>query len=234
MPPTAETVACQPAQPSPSSRHAVHDFEFEDSHDPTSVADASSWAISRSSTSASVLKTPAEGAHHDAAMHHGTPAGDGFFEQYVLQHCKICACDLKSNALVRMRDLRALFATLEQKRIVRMTRSERMESIFGFSHFFVNEVADFNEEVTQMVRKDLNRCWHANGRRTLTQPTSTVYELLRQLGVHPIKGTRGTASEGTPSGSRDFMFYKEYAFSLERLQRNSSRLKIGVIGNRRS
>ena len=26
-----------------------------------------------------------------------------------------------------------------------------------------------------------SRCWHANGRRTLEQPTSTVYELLRQV-----------------------------------------------------
>jgi hypothetical protein len=55
--------------------------------------------------------------------------------------------------------------------------------------------------------------------------------LLRQLGIHPVKGTRGS---GIPSGTRDFMCYQEYCFSLERLQRNSSRLKIGVIGNRRA
>jgi|Transcript_51806 hypothetical protein len=164
------------------------------------------------------------------------------FEEYVLKHCKIRAKDLKSNALARMRDLRDLFAALQRKNIVRMIRSTdnaaptsaNVDSIFGFSMLFVDEIADFNDEITRMVRDDVAGCWHANGVRVLTQPTSTVYELLRQLGVHPVKGTRGSALQGTPSGTRDFMFYQQYAFNLERLQRNCLRLKIGVIGNRRT
>ena len=88
------------------------------------------------------------------------------------------------------------------------------------------------QHFTMMVRQDLNRCWHANGRRNLSHPTSPCYEILRQLGVHPVKGTRwNPRAEPT---TRDFLFYSEYTFTLERMKRNCARLKIGVIGNRRS
>ena len=103
-------------------------------------------------------------------------------------------------------------------------------SIFGFCRMHVDQIADFNERVTHMVSTDPNRCWHANGRQNLKQPTNTVYELLRQLGIHPVKGTRGCFQPGP----RDFMIYSQYAFDLGRLKRNCSRLKIGVIGNRRT
>jgi len=158
---------------------------------------------------------------------------DSGFEKYVRTHCKIRKRDLKPNALARMRDLQMLFQELECSAVVRLTHSDEQNvgCIFGFTRMFVDEVAVFNAHVTRMVLEDNSRCWHANGRRTLSQPSSTVYELLRQLGVHPVKGTR--CNEGTPSGTRDFMFYRQYAFDFERLQRNCSRLKIGVIGNRR-
>ena len=97
-------------------------------------------------------------------------------------------------------------------------------------HIALDHIADFNERIIQMVGTDRSRCWHANGRRILKQPTNTVYELLRQLGIHPVKGTRGCDHPG----ARDFMIYSEYAFDPVRLKRNCSRLKIGVIGNRRT
>ena len=160
---------------------------------------------------------------------------DAFFHAYVYAHCKIDAKDLKPNAVARMRDLRALFTKLEHENIIRITQHEGgTDSIFGFSRLFVNEVDKFNDEVSRMVLEDVNRCWMTNGRRSLVKPTNTVYELLRQLGVHPVKGTRGKASADMALSLRDFMVYKEYAFSLQRLERNCSRLKIGVIGNRRT
>jgi hypothetical protein len=160
---------------------------------------------------------------------------DAFFHAYVHAHCKIDAKDLKPNAVARMRDLRALFTKLERKKVIRITQHEGgTDSIFGFSRMFVDAVDKFNDEVSRMVLEDVNRCWMTNGRRSLVKPTNTVYELLRQLGVHPVKGTRGKASADMALSLRDFMVYKEYAFSLQRLERNCSRLKIGVIGNRRT
>ena len=112
--------------------------------------------------------------------------------------------------------------------------SRPLQSIFGFTTLVVDEIGDFNEAITRMVGEDMRRCWHANGRRILSSPTSTVYEFLRQLGVHPVKGTRGCPAAGAPIGGRDFMLYRQYKFDGERLLRNCQRLKIGVIGNRRS
>ena len=51
---------------------------------------------------------------------------------------------------------------------------------------------------------------------------------MRQLGIHPLKGTKGKGG-----GARDFLFYSEFKFDLQRMQNNCNRLKIGVIGNRR-
>jgi hypothetical protein len=48
-----------------------------------------------------------------------------------------------------------------------------------------------------------------------------------------VKGTRGRGAAAAGK-QRDFLFYTQYTFSLERMQKNCSRLKIGVIGNRRS
>jgi len=171
---------------------------------------------------------------HDHAAWTSLGDSDQGIKDYLFTHCCIAARDLKPNALSRMRDLGMLFRRLQDKGVLDLRRDGPIHSVFGFSHFTVHEIADFNAEVTRMVHEDGNHCWKANGRADLRQPTSTVYELLRQLGVHPVKGTRGNASEGMPSGTRDFMFYREYAFDLERLKRNCPRLRIGAIGNRRT
>ena len=178
------------------------------------------------------------------------PNKDDKFEDYLLLHCGIRAADLKVNALARIRDISQLLCDLEQENIVRLVHEHAeadassaardVASIFGFTKMFVDEVAAFNERVTSMVVADPRRCWHANGRHHLKQPTNTVYELLRQLGIHPVKGTRGDAQGDAPGtttclrASRDFMLYSEYMFDMVRLKRNCSRLKIGVIGNRRT
>jgi len=104
------------------------------------------------------------GPHDDVAV---------AFIKYVQEHCQICAVDIKPTALARMRDLRALFHMLTEKRVVRMVCSSSesihaskphqlrkrppVESIFGFSRLIVDEMDSFNDEVTRMVRDDVNR-----------------------------------------------------------------------------
>jgi len=197
---------------------------FGDTASASSLADTDSHAETESTTSCELETEEVS-----------TPPAADTFEDYLLAHCNIRAVDLKLNALARLRDLRKLFCALEHDNIVRLERAasddqQRAASIFGFSRMHVDHIADFNERIIQMVGTDRSRCWHANGRRILKQPTNTVYELLRQLGIHPVKGTRGCDHPG----ARDFMIYSEYAFDPVRLKRNCSRLKIGVIGNRRT
>jgi len=233
MPLTCETVAFETVT---RSRHTVehahavnedaaeveeHDADAEPVDEPTHSVHCKS--------ADQLACAHAEPRAHLCWTSHGN--SDRAIKEYLFTHCCIAARDLKPNALSRMRDLGDLFHRLQDKGIVDLSLNGPIHSVFGFSHFTVYEIADFNAEVTRMVCEDGNNCWKANGRTDLRQPTSTVYELLRQLGVHPVKGTRG---KGTPSGTRDFMFYREYAFDLERLKRNCPRLRIGAIGNRRT
>lgn len=51
---------------------------------------------------------------------------------------------------------------------------------------------------------------------------------IAQLGVHPVRGKRAAAALDQP---RNFMVHSEFAFSLERMKRNSHRLKIGFGGS---
>ena len=157
-------------------------------------------------------------------------------EEYCLQNMSIEPRDLKPTALVRIQDLAQLFRVMASKGIIRLTDAQpgHVNSIFGFENIFVHDIGNFNEHITAMVREDRQHCWHANGRRNLLQPTSPCYEILRQLGIHPVKGTRGTTRTDFPPSGRDFMLYSQYTFTLSRMQKNCHRLKIGVIGNRRS
>jgi len=236
MPLTCETVAFETVT---RYRHAV-----EHAH----AVDEDAAEVAEHDADAEPVNEPAHSEHYESAEQPAranaeprahfcwTSPGnsDRAIEEYLFTHCCIASRDLKPNALSRMRDLGDLFHRLQDKGIVDLSLNGPIHSVFGFSHFTVNEIADFNAEVTRMVCEDGNNCWKANGRSKLRQPTNTVYELLRQLGVHPVKGTRGSTSEGTPSGTRDFMFFRKYAFDLERLKRNCPRLRIGAIGNRRT
>lgn len=243
MPCTAETVLCATAL----RWHEVHQLLVDEEDprpaDPPSASNASHETEPEPAPHAS-LESPA------ASQALAIP----FAEEYMLQHCQIKAADLKPNALVRLRDLGRLFAELETKGTIRLARShESLNSVFGFSRIFVDEVCSFNAEVIRMVDIDKSGCWKANGRRTLQHPTSPVYEMLRQCGIHPVKGTRWSSSKthpqkckgkgitkGAPSlnnaapiGERNFMIFEEYVFDAQRMKSNCSRLKIGVIGNRR-
>eukprot|EP00802_Teleaulax_amphioxeia_P019851 Tamp_20104.p1 GENE.Tamp_20104~~Tamp_20104.p1 ORF type:complete len:320 (-),score=42.70 Tamp_20104:153-1112(-) len=158
--------------------------------------------------------------------------------EYCRRHMSIEASELKPIALARIHDLANLFSRLQGNGIIRMLgASSGVSSIFGFTNFFVNDVNAFTGEIVQMVRNDVHRCWHANGKPTLLHPSSPCYEVLRQLGVHPVRGTRGKDRKGLHPASqarRDSpLFYSEFRFSLDRMRKNCHRLKIGVIGNRR-
>ena len=160
------------------------------------------------------------------------------FIGYCREHMNIEPKHLKPIALARIHDLASLFYSLRRKSIVRFgaDASSNVTSIFGFHELFVCKVAEFRAELISMVKNDVNHCWHANGRQVLHVPTGPCYEILRQLGVHPVKGTRAAsnASREQTSSSRDFMLYSEFRFNLNRMKKNCARLKIGVIGNRRA
>ena len=108
-------------------------------------------------------------------------------------------------------------------------------SIFGFQHFFVHDLEAFKAHLGAMVTEDRHRCWCAKGRRITTHPTGACYEILRQLGVHPVRGSRASAANGPSGGGAEdakteetWMCYTQFTFSLKRLRRNCARLLVGA------
>jgi len=77
-------------------------------------------------------------------------------------------------------------------------------SVFGFGRLYVDDVGRFNEGVREMVMHDVHRCWHTNGRPIINKPTGIVYELFRQLGIHPVRASRDGVARAGRGGSRDF------------------------------
>ena len=188
------------------------------------------------------------------------------FTEYALQHMKIKPSEFKFTALSRIRDVYELLHALEVSGVVRIDSQKTADaasgdadadrtgvSIFGFSRLVVRDKQRFNDAVTKMVTEDSSRCWKVNGRQCLHQPTGPVYELLRQLGIRPVKvscpsnsfaqseqgvsehvqGACAFEISSNAPASRDFLAHSEYEFSFDRMLKNCDRLRIGAIGNRR-
>jgi hypothetical protein len=101
-------------------------------------------------------------------------------EDYALQHMGIKSAEFKPTALHRIKDMARLFQSLQDSGTVRLIAAGpgRTNSIFGFERIYVDEIADFSQAFARLVTEDRDRCWHANGRKTITCPTSPCYELV--------------------------------------------------------
>ena len=153
-------------------------------------------------------------------------------EAYCSEHMGIAPNELKLTALARIQDLARLFVDLAHDGAIRLEHPPEGEisSVFGFHRLHVSHAAKFCDAIASLVVADKSRCWRVNGKRTLLHPASPCYEVLRQLGIHPVKGTRLPRDDGM----RSAMSYSEFRFSASRMRVNCLRLKIGAIGNRRT
>jgi hypothetical protein len=160
----------------PTDAKALDSFNREIDNEDGTEPDSSGYSkTSNHNTPASKINPTqqrANGPHDDVATS-SLYEGDVAFIQYVQEHCQICAIDIKPTVLARMRDLRTLFHMLAEKRVVRMVCSSSesvhasnphqarkrppVESIFGFSRMIVDQISGFNDEITRMVRDDVNR-----------------------------------------------------------------------------
>ena len=137
---------------------------------------------------------------------------------------------VKPNARMRMRDLQALLLHMNTQGIITLQRTEDLcgNCMLGFAEIHVHRVMEFNAGVRRMVAEDISGCWLVNGKNVLKQPTGSVYEVLRQIGVKPERGTRGPAE--TDPGKRDFMYYHKFRYDRSLMARNKNRLETGWIG----
>ena len=145
---------------------------------------------------------------------------------YCQEHMNIRPHEIKPLALLRMLDLTSFFYHMCAEGIVRFVEAEsgQVASIFGFSRMLVFNVAEFARRMSDWTREDRRQCWHAKQCQVRSHPTRPWYELLRQLGIHPVRGTR--IRELSALDARNLMLHSEFAFSPDRMAKNCIRLKI--------
>ena len=83
--------------------------------------------------------------------------------------------------------------------------------IFGWSKLLVNAPLELNVKIREMIEEDTGGIWKgANGkaRVQLRNPTWSVYELLRKVGVRP----RLRGPEALDPGKHDMVYYKQWEF----------------------
>jgi len=141
--------------------------------------------------------------------------------------------NVKPNARRRMQDLQKLFWKLHKRKVIQLISHEEVNQncVLGFSEILVDDLGEFNSSIRNLVLKDESHCWLMNGRESIKEPTWPVYEILRQIGIKPVKGMRGP-KHGDP-GKRDFMYYTKYEFCRELMLKNRCRLQAGFIGRGR-
>ena len=106
------------------------------------------------------------------------------------------------------------FQELEGDGIILCHRKENEaeNSVLGFSNFDVPDCVVFNRRCREIAAEMATR--RGRNPQQLKQPTEVLNNVLRECGIHAVRGTRGPSA--TDPGSRDFLYSKRYQFSKER------------------
>ena len=187
---------------------------------------------------------------HRVACSHPPPRaclkGVAALKEYIKEHMGISQASFKPTALERLRQLQELFDRLAQAQVLRLEfpivdttaaggqPTIVVGSIFGFTGFRVLDMVTFLTAVRDLVCEDKNGCWLVNGKRTLKKATGPVYELLRQVGIHPVKKTVSRDFMWAEPDQREPLGFGEFLFCKDRMHKNCKRLTIGSIGTVRS
>jgi hypothetical protein len=121
--------------------------------------------------------------------------------------------DINSNSCRRLEALHELLEKCEVDGIVAFEADTSLAKtcILGWSKMDVRDPAELNSRVREMVQNDLHGWWRkCNGMqaRVLKNPTWSVYELLRKIGVKP----RLRGPEALDPGKQDMVYYKQWQF----------------------
>jgi hypothetical protein len=121
--------------------------------------------------------------------------------------------DINSNSCRRLEALKELLGKCEVDGIVafEVDASPAKTCILGWSKMMVKVPEELNVRIREMVKLDLHGWWRkCNGMQAkmLKNPTWSVYELLRKIGIRP----RLRGSEARDPGKHDMVYYKEWSF----------------------
>ena len=121
--------------------------------------------------------------------------------------------DINSNSCRRIEALHGLLIKCQTDSIVAFETETGASKtcILGWSTMNVKDPAALNLRVREMINLDLHGWWRkCNGMpaKKLKNPTWSVYELFRKIGIRP----RLRGPDFTDPGKHDMVFYKEWQF----------------------
>ncbi|NBX18083.1 MAG: hypothetical protein EBR09_12025 [Proteobacteria bacterium] len=125
--------------------------------------------------------------------------------------------EINPNACRRLWTLHHLLKSCQEDHLLTLVvmpqEKDSENCILGWSKMLVHEPQKFNLKVRTMILEDVDGSWRtANGSRSrsLTNPTWSVYELFRKIGVKPtLRATAGV--EGDP-GNHDMVYHNQWEF----------------------
>ncbi len=143
------------------------------------------------------------------------------YKQYVKQIANI---DIKNLALDRLYILYQLIHGPDAP-VKNMTQDSDNNCMLGFKSIHVKQ-PEFYQRILELVN---DKIWYVRSISTkpLKKPTWVVYELLRQIGVHPVKHCRGP-KEYDP-GPKEFLYSEIWMFDKQIYLNNRYRLQLNNI-----
>jgi hypothetical protein len=121
--------------------------------------------------------------------------------------------DINTNSCRRLEALHELLIKCQVEGIVafEVDTSSSKTCILGWSKLLVNSPEELNLRIREMIKLDLHGAWRkCNGMhaKVLKNPSWSVYELLRKIGVRP----RLRGSDALDPGKHDMVYYKQWQF----------------------
>ena len=130
------------------------------------------------------------------------------------------AGEINTNSSKRLQVQQRLLNQCHLDGLITFETNESNVCILGWSKLLVNDPKQLNDKIRKMIDQDEGGIWKkANGKynQTLKNPTFSVYELFRKIGVKPR--FRGPMKDDP--GKHDLFYYKEWEFKNDESFKNA-------------
>ena len=115
--------------------------------------------------------------------------------------------EINTNSYKRLQMLQRLLNECERDGLITIKTNEINKCVLSWSKLLIKEPKKFHKKILDMIMQDQSGIWRKVN-QTLKNPTLSVYELFRKIGVKPsFRGSK----EDDP-GKHDMLYYKEWEF----------------------
>ena len=143
---------------------------------------------------------------------------------------RVAGIAIKASALHRLYELfKLIHSTDAPVKRLELDPDNARNCVLGFKHLTVRQ-PEFYQKVCELLKS--NVLWQGLSRRTtgeLKSPRWVVYKLLRQIGVAPVRHSRGP-KEHDP-GPREFMYAGDWVFDKHAFAKQCHLLQVHTAQN---